>query len=228
VATTSPATFGLLGLLATRSWTGYELTQQVRRSLRFVWPVSEGHLYREQKHLVALGWATVAEEPAGRRTRKRYEITDAGRTALAQWLTTEPEEPHLQIEGVLRAFYSDRGTPADLVAATAATAAAARAMLAELGGIADEYLAAGGPMEMLERGAGLDADHRLEFQGREVHPERLPAVALALDVTSELLAVVERYFAEIAERAESWPTTSGPTLAVEARERLDRTRTRAG
>lgn len=80
---------------------------------------------------------------------------------------------------------------------------------------------------MLERGAGLDADHRLEFQSREVHPERLPAVALALDVTSELLAVVERCFAEIAELAGSWPKTSGPTLAVQARERLERTRTRA-
>ena len=39
--------------------TGYELTQQVRRSLRFVWPSSEGHLYREQKRLLELGWATV-------------------------------------------------------------------------------------------------------------------------------------------------------------------------
>ncbi len=203
------------------------MTQQVRRSLRFVWPVSEGHLYREQKHLVALGWATVAEEHAGRRTRKRYEITDVGRTALAQWLTTEPEEPHLQIEGVLRAFYSDRGSPADLVAGAAATSVAAHAMLAELGGIAEEYLAPGGPVDMLESGTGLDADHRLEIQGREVHPERLPAVALALDVTSELLAVVERYFAEIAELAGSWSTTSGPTLAGQARERLERTRTRA-
>ena len=226
MSTASPATFGLLGLLATRPWTGYELTQQVRRSLRFVWPVSEGHLYREQKHLVELGWATVVSEPAGKRVRKRYEITEAGRTALSHWLTTEPEEPHMQIEGVLRAFYSDRGTPAELAACATATSAAARAMLDELVAIADGYLVVGGPLEMLEQGVGLQADDRLEHRGRAVHPERLPAVSLALDVTSELLAVVERYFADVAEQAESWSTTSGPTLASQARERLERTRTR--
>ena len=93
------ATYGLLGMLAVRSWTGYELTRQVRRSLRFVWPSSEGHLYREQKRLVDLGWATVEEEPAGQRSRKRYTITEADVRRCRQWLATEPEEPHFQIEG---------------------------------------------------------------------------------------------------------------------------------
>src|SRR5680860_344461 len=96
----TPTTYGLLGMLAVRSWTGYELTQQVRRSLRFVWPTSEGHLYREQKRLVDLGWATVEEEPAGQRSRKRYSITADGRDALEQWLATDPEEPHFQVEGL--------------------------------------------------------------------------------------------------------------------------------
>ena len=79
---TSPTTFGLLGLLAVRSWTGYELTQQLQRSLRYVWSASEGHLYRQQSHLVDLGWASVEDEPAGERTRKRYSITPEGREAL--------------------------------------------------------------------------------------------------------------------------------------------------
>ena len=57
MSSASPTTYGLLGLLAVRSWTGYELTRQVRRSLRFVWSSSEGHLYREQKRLVERGWA---------------------------------------------------------------------------------------------------------------------------------------------------------------------------
>ncbi len=90
----SPVTYGLLGMLAVRSWTGYELTSQVRRSLRFTWSSSEGHLYREQKRLVALGWATVEAESAGARPRKRYSITPAGEEALQDWLRTEPQEPH--------------------------------------------------------------------------------------------------------------------------------------
>ena len=82
MANASPTTYGLLGMLAVRSWTGYEMTTQLQRSLRFVWPSSAGHLYREQKKLVDLGWATVEAEPAGARTRNRYTITPEGEQAL--------------------------------------------------------------------------------------------------------------------------------------------------
>lgn len=193
VAGQSPATYGLLGMLAVRSWTGYELTRQVRRSLRFVWATSEGHLYREQRRLVSLGWAVVEQEQTGRRTRNRYTITRAGRDALARWLATPPEEPHLQIEGVLRAFYADLGGPTDLRRSMATTAEQARSMLAELRGFVREYLAEDGPMTMLEQGIG-GAGGRRTFAGRPMFPERLPSVALALDITTRLLEEVERFF----------------------------------
>ena len=40
------ATFALLALLGVRPWSGYELTKQARRSLRYLWPSSEAHLGR--------------------------------------------------------------------------------------------------------------------------------------------------------------------------------------
>jgi DNA-binding PadR family transcriptional regulator len=212
----TPATYGLLGMLATRPCTGYELTQQVRRSLRFVWPTSEGHLYREQKKLVALGWARVTEEPAGRRTRQRYTITPAGRRALRSWLTTEPEEPHLQVEGVLRAFYADSAGPAELAASMTSTADSARAMLAELLGFVEEYLAEGGPLEMLE---GTSPSG--EFHGREMHPERLHSVALALDVTTRLLGTIDDFFRTTAAEVTDWPSTTDGSLAAGTRARLE-------
>jgi DNA-binding PadR family transcriptional regulator len=193
MADQSPATYGLLGMLAVRSWTGYELTRQVRRSLRFIWPTSEGHLYREQKRLVTLGWAVVEQEQTGRRTRNRYTITPAGRQALARWLATPPEEPHLQIEGVLRAFYANLGSPADLHRSMTTTAEQARLMLATLRGFVREYLAEGGPVDMLEQGIGGPGDRRT-FAGRTMFPERLPSVALTLDITTRLLEQVERFF----------------------------------
>jgi DNA-binding PadR family transcriptional regulator len=193
MADQSPATYGLLGMLAVRSWTGYELTRQVHRSLRFIWPVSEGHLYREQKRLVTLGWAVVEQERTGQRTRNRYTITPAGREALARWLATPPEEPHLQIEGVLRAFYADLASSADLRQSMATTAEQASSMLAVLRGFVAEYLADGGPMDLLEQGLGGPEDRRA-FHGRTMFPERLPSVALALDVTTRLLEQVERFF----------------------------------
>jgi DNA-binding PadR family transcriptional regulator len=182
-------------MLAVRPWTGYELTRQVRRSLRFVWPTSEGHLYREQKRLVTLGWAAVEKEQAGQRSRNRYTITQAGRDALGRWLATPPDEPHLQIEGVLRIFYGDHGSPADLNRSMITTAEQADSMLAELRGFVREYLAEGGPMDMLEQGTG-GAGERRSFAGRTMFPERLPNVALVLDITTRLLEEVERFFTE--------------------------------
>src|SRR5690348_5198033 len=146
----SQTTYGLLGMLATRSWTSYELTQQVRRSLRFIWPASEAHLYREQKRLVEFGWATVEDEATGQRTRKRYTITAQGRAALEEWLASEPAEPQFHIEGVLRTFFGDHTSSAELAHTLERSGASSGAMLAELLGFVDEYLAEGGPLTMLE------------------------------------------------------------------------------
>ena len=93
--------FALLGLLGVKPWTAYELVAQTRRSLHYVWPRSEAHLYAELKRLVERGHAT-AEVVEGRgRQRTRYTITPLGRAALEAWLATEPAPPMLEIEGVL-------------------------------------------------------------------------------------------------------------------------------
>jgi DNA-binding PadR family transcriptional regulator len=210
-------------MLAVRSWTGYELTAQVRRSLAFVWPTSEGHLYREQKALVARGWASVVDEPAGRRSRKRYTITDEGRVAFERWLSTPPGEPQVHVEAVLRAFYADQGDVADLLASLRTTASDAARQLDQLGAFAEEYLAAGGPLELLEAGVG-GPEERLELRGRPVFPERLPAVALALDASVRLLESVERFCLETSAEVEQWATTSGPSLAADTRGRLEAVR----
>ncbi len=217
----SPTTYGLLGMLAVRSSTGYELTQQVRRSLRFIWPSSEGHLYREQKRLVDLGWASVEEESAGRRSRKRYSITDEGRTALERWLGTEPEEPHLQVEGVLRTFYGNHGGTDDLRDAMQSTAESARTMLEEMLGFVDEYLEDGGPLSMLEQEVPAG-----EFRGRQMFPERLHVVALAIDVTTQLLENLDRFFAESAAEVARWPSTEDGSITPATRARLEAIRDR--
>lgn len=214
-------------MLASRPWTGYELTQQVRRSLRFVWPTSEGHLYREQRRLVELGWATVEVEPAGARSRKRYAITPAGRQALARWLSTEPDEPHFQIEGLLRAFYGDSGRVEDLVRSLRTTVASARAMRFELTGFADEYLAEDGPLELLEAGKGGPEDRRV-VNDRPVFPERLPVVALAIDATTRLLEALESFGAQAATEVGTWSETTHPDLAPATRTRLESIVNRGG
>ncbi len=217
----SVATYGLLGLLATRSWTGYELTRQYARSLRFVWPTSEAHLYREQRRLVDLGWATVEDEPAGRRRRKRYTITGTGRTALRRWLATEPSEPRLQVEGILRTFHGDHAGSGELAASMRATADEAGRMLGEMLGFVDEYLATGGPLDMLEEGREGG-----EFRGRPMFPERLHVVAAAIDVTTRLLHELEEFFTDAAEEVSGWPDPHDRSLTPATRVRLESIRRR--
>jgi DNA-binding PadR family transcriptional regulator len=112
------SSYAVLGLLALRPWSAYDLAQQAARSLRFAWPTSERHLYAEPKKLVALGYATMTEEVAGStRTRKMYTITDAGARALADWSDTEPTPPTFEAETMLRLLFAEHGTVDDLTRA---------------------------------------------------------------------------------------------------------------
>ena len=74
----STTSFAILGLLAVRPWSTYELTQQVRKSLGRWWSKSERLLYNQPKILVEHGFAIATTETVGRRARTVYEITPAG------------------------------------------------------------------------------------------------------------------------------------------------------
>ena len=85
-STLTTTSFAILGLLAVRPWSTYELTRQMDRSLGRIWPRAQSKLYEEPKKLVELGLAEASTEPVGRRPRTVYAITPAGRRALAGWL----------------------------------------------------------------------------------------------------------------------------------------------
>ena len=72
--TVTTSSYAVLALLNLKPWTGYELTRQAQRSLRYAWPKSERLLYSEPKKLVELGYATVHQEDNGHRTRNVYTI----------------------------------------------------------------------------------------------------------------------------------------------------------
>jgi PadR family transcriptional regulator, regulatory protein AphA len=126
----------LLGLLALRPWTTYELAKQAQRSLQWFWPRAERKLYDEPKKLVAAGFATASAQATGRRKSTMYEITPAGRQALRRWLDEAPSsEPTLEIEQLVRVFFGDQGSADQLRTSIARTGAQARRSLAELGAI---------------------------------------------------------------------------------------------
>lgn len=112
----APTSYALLGLLALRPWTTYELAQQAQRSLRLMWPVSERQLYEHPKVLVQNRLATATRENTGGRGRTVYKITAKGRRALRAWLD-DPSGEALTIrsETLLRIFFCDHAEHTDVL-----------------------------------------------------------------------------------------------------------------
>jgi DNA-binding PadR family transcriptional regulator len=137
--------FAMLGMLAIRPWSTYELAKHIDRSLRPLLPRARSHLYNEPKKLAAQGLAVTTEEMAGRRRRTVYQITPAGRQALRHWLGSPGEGPVLEFEQLLKVFFADQGGKADALAAVASIRAWAAQHNAENIAVARSYLAGTGP-----------------------------------------------------------------------------------
>ena len=75
----SPTARVILGLLAWRPRTGYEIKQVTDQSTRFFWGASYGQIYPELRRLEADGLVESREEPRGRVPRRVYSLTKAGR-----------------------------------------------------------------------------------------------------------------------------------------------------
>jgi PadR family transcriptional regulator, regulatory protein AphA len=196
----STTSFAVLGMLAIRPWSAYELTKQMRRSLGYCWPKAESVLYEEPKRLVALSLAAVTDEPvgSGSRTRAVYAITDAGRAELRRWLASEPAPPRFEFEPLLRLLYADAGRKADVLRAVGATQTWAR--------------------EEMERGLEQLEDYR-ETGGP--FPHRMHIIVLFGDLVARLLEAVGAWAVEAEDEITTWPRTSGLGMTAATAERLD-------
>src|ERR1700730_16761929 len=95
--------YAVLSLLALRSWTTYELAQQMKRDLHWFWPRAESNLYLEPKKLVGHGLARAEKRYRGRRPSTVYKITPAGRRALTEWVRERGNPgPVLEFEAIVR------------------------------------------------------------------------------------------------------------------------------
>ncbi len=93
----------LLGLLAERPASGYELTKQFEVSLANVWTASHSQIYPELQRMAERGWVVAGDE--GVRGRRDYEISDAGRAELHRWLTGDRPDRSNRNEAMLRVFF---------------------------------------------------------------------------------------------------------------------------
>ncbi len=109
----------LLGLLAIKPWTTYELAQQMDRTIRRFWPRARSKVYEEPKKLAALGYAEATDEKVGRRSRTLYSITPEGRRALEVWLGEPGAPPVVEWEQLAKLFFAEFSTKDDMLATLA-------------------------------------------------------------------------------------------------------------
>jgi len=194
----STTSYAVLGMLSLSSWTPYELTQQMRRSLVYCWPTSERALYSEPERLVAAGLARVETVEAASRRRRSYSITDTGRDALREWLRTTPAPVRIVNEPLLRLLFADQGGREDLLASLESLRASVTAQ--HVAGIEQvrPYLAGEGPFE-----------------------NRAHLVAMFADLYGRLFDAFEHWAAEAMEEVESWPTTIDLGLTDKARSQIE-------
>jgi PadR family transcriptional regulator AphA len=132
----------ILGFIAARPRSGYEIKQLVDFSTQYFWAASYGRIYPELKRLEEHGLIKGADGSKGARTRTVFALTAKGREAAAEWISTPPEVYELRDEGLLKLFFADTLDPARAPEVAREHAARSATIAAELRGL-QEAMAAG-------------------------------------------------------------------------------------
>ena len=95
--------YAILGLLTFGDeLTGYEIKQRADMTLRFYWvSPAMSQVYSEVRRLTDHGLVTSHAQRDGGREVTRYAITEAGQTALREWMETTPAGFPVLKHGVL-------------------------------------------------------------------------------------------------------------------------------
>lgn len=101
--------FVILGLLTQAPGSAYALRQRIAESVGHFWQESYGQLFPTLARLEAEGLVRGVEHHDGNRRRRDYQITDAGRTALAGWLKELPAPQPERNELLLKVFFASEG-----------------------------------------------------------------------------------------------------------------------
>jgi PadR family transcriptional regulator AphA len=174
--------YAILGLLAVKPFTTYELAQQMDRALGSFWPRARSKIYEEPKKLVAHGLARSSAEAVGKRPRTTYAITAKGRRTLAAWMKTSGEGPVIEFDDLIKVFFAEHGSKADLVATLARVRSWAEDATLSTIHIPHEYL-----------------------EGRGPFPGRLPWLILVGQFLDDFVALVDDWAEWAAATVEGWP-----------------------
>ncbi len=118
----------------------------------------------------------------GKRPRTVYSITAKGRRALAEWVPTPGSGPVLEFEQLIKVFFAEHATKADLLATLDAVRDGSRERLGASARVPQAYLDGNGPF-----------------------PERLPWLLLVGQFLLDFHLMVERWAEWSSRIVDAWP-----------------------
>jgi PadR family transcriptional regulator AphA len=128
-----------LGMIAEGNPTAYAMKQAAERSTKYFFGLSFGAVYGDLRMLEERGLVEGRDEPHGRRQRRVYSLTDAGREALEAWLTADSEGVFsFQDELLARLYFADQIPTEETLAVVRRLRARCERELAELEAIERE------------------------------------------------------------------------------------------
>lgn len=130
----TPFSYVILALVGRDGAGPHDIVRMMREGAIF-WTTSESHYYAEPRRLAELGYLQARTEPGRTRPRTHYELTHAGREALAAWLAEPAAMPRVQNEAVIKLLAADFSDDATIAASLAGLRAGIERAYEELRGM---------------------------------------------------------------------------------------------
>jgi DNA-binding PadR family transcriptional regulator len=108
--------YAILGLLAARPMSGYDIARLLKEPVSFFWSANHSQIYPELARLEAAGLVEYQViEQYDRPAKKLHTITPAGLDAVKHWVTTPIKPQPSRSELVLKTFFIWLADPAQAV-----------------------------------------------------------------------------------------------------------------
>ena len=101
----------ILGLLILSPMTGYEVQQFIKQNLALICSHTAGSVHTALVKLGREGYITAAEVAEGKRRKKIFSITEAGRTAFASWIAQPMQADKVKNMELSRLFFLGLAKP---------------------------------------------------------------------------------------------------------------------
>lgn len=97
--------FVILGLLALRTMTIYEINKALKRGVSLFYSASFGSINAAISRLLEKGWVSGEEKVENGRNKKIFQLTPTGKDAFSNWLNSEIETEKVKDPGLTRLYF---------------------------------------------------------------------------------------------------------------------------